>query len=352
MENQQSTKKWYEKRGLLILLFFIFPPLGIYGMLQRKTATWKKILYAFPFSSFILIFLIGAYNVATTPDYDYAMRHYHEQDYEKAYNYFLKVSSDDKNYTDAQTKLKEIKFILDSIKKEKYREEIRLALERNENIQMLRDRKEENAELQKEKEILITEVQKKREMRLEKLKGFQKFWADSILASESKVGNRHFVATKLSLPDTILFEYTENVTKKGFEENMKIDTSFYRKYYKEQVKEKLGKDFENHKVYISFIPNRNVDLDKIRAENRARAERKEKIERRLYYWESSLKKYIKNSMNDPSSFSRIETTYSDKGSYIMVYMTFRGKNAFGAYVVNQAVAKVDENGNILSVSVN
>lgn len=54
-------------------------------------------------------------------------------------------------------------------------------------------------------------------------------------------------------------------------------------------------------------------------------------------------------MYDPSSFRHIETFYIDKGEYLIVITKFRGKNAFGAYVINTVTAKVDLNGNILEI---
>ena len=54
-------------------------------------------------------------------------------------------------------------------------------------------------------------------------------------------------------------------------------------------------------------------------------------------------------MNDPKSFEHIETTYTDKGDYLLVYMKFRGKNSFGAKVLQTAIGTVDLNGNVLSV---
>ena len=56
-------------------------------------------------------------------------------------------------------------------------------------------------------------------------------------------------------------------------------------------------------------------------------------------------------MNDPSSFDHIKTTYSDKGNYLLVQMKFRGKNSFGAKIIEVVTAKVDLEGNILSLDI-
>lgn len=62
-----------------------------------------------------------------------------------------------------------------------------------------------------------------------------------------------------------------------------------------------------------------------------------------------LEKFIKSNMHDPDSFEHVETRSSDEGSYILVYMKYRGKNAFGGLVLNEMTAKSDLDGNIIEV---
>jgi hypothetical protein len=54
-------------------------------------------------------------------------------------------------------------------------------------------------------------------------------------------------------------------------------------------------------------------------------------------------------MNDPDSYKHEKTVYSDKGDYLIVIMTFRGKNAFGGMVKNTVTAKVSLNGEVLQI---
>ena len=213
-------------------------------------------------------------------------------------------------------------------------------------------RKNEGTSLVVENNSLIKEQIAAPKVDLEPLKAFQKHWADSILKSETKPGNRHFVNIRLVLPDTILFEYTEAITRLGYNENLMNDTVFYREYYNKELLKKLGTNFDNQNTYISFIPNKNVDFKKIVAEKEAKTERNNKILRQFSQWDGShrnLERLIKDNMNDPSSFDHVETTYADKGKYILVQMRYRGKNAFGATVLNTTTAKVDIDGNILSI---
>ena len=80
--------------------------------------------------------------------------------------------------------------------------------------------------------------------------------------------------------------------------------------------------------------------------------RKERIENQFSTWDGShrgLTAFIKKSMNDPDSYDHVETVYWDKGSYLIVKTTFRGKNAFGGVVKNSVTAKVDLDGNVVEI---
>jgi len=83
-----------------------------------------------------------------------------------------------------------------------------------------------------------------------------------------------------------------------------------------------------------------------------RQTRQEIIEKQFSVWNGShrgLTKLIKESMNDPKSYQHVETRYGDKGDYLIVVTTFRGKNVFGGVVKNSVTAKVDLNGNVISI---
>src|SRR5690606_1078457 len=306
----QEQKKWYDNIGILIVFFFFLPPVGIYGVIKRKTSTFKKLLYIIPASIstiFAFILILGTIlSIAFPIDYyKKGLESYNKQDYKIAIEHFRKVKSNEENYEDALLKIK--------IAKEELAEEERL--------------------LEVKKSLEDTERKEYQLKRISELKDFQKSWADSIVKSESQEGNRHLVAVKLSLPDSILFEYTKGVTINGFDVNIKNDTVMYRKSYKESLREKFGNEFDNTKVYISCIPNSKIDYQKVLAEKQAKAERQDKINRQFSAWDGShrkLERFIKSIMNDPSSFKHVKTTYADKGNYLLVQMTYRGKNAFGA----------------------
>lgn len=78
----------------------------------------------------------------------------------------------------------------------------------------------------------------------------------------------------------------------------------------------------------------------------------EAIKKQFSVWDGShreLTRVIKDSMNDPGSYEHVNTTYRDSGDHLIVTTTFRGKNAFGAIVVNTVNAKVSLSGDVIEV---
>ncbi len=68
--------------------------------------------------------------------------------------------------------------------------------------------------------------------------------------------------------------------------------------------------------------------EKAAKEANERAEIQKKISNQFSAWDGSHRKLeaiIKDSMNDPDSYKHVETRYSNAGTYITVYTTFRGK---------------------------
>lgn len=93
-------------------------------------------------------------------------------------------------------------------------------------------------------------------------------------------------------------------------------------------------------------------LNRIVTEAKRKTEHNERIERGFSVWDGShkkLTKLIQKSMNDPDSYTHVETVYSERSDHLIVKTTFRGKNAFGGVVINWVMAKVDFNGNIIQV---
>jgi len=63
----------------------------------------------------------------------------------------------------------------------------------------------------------------------------------------------------------------------------------------------------------------------------------------------ALTRLIKEHMNDPKSYEHVKTVYWDKGDYLVVQTTFRGKNAFGGMIIDNITAKCSIDGEVLEI---
>ena len=80
--------------------------------------------------------------------------------------------------------------------------------------------------------------------------------------------------------------------------------------------------------------------------------RRELIQSGFSFWDGShveLTRLIKKAMNDPGSYEHVDTTYIDRGDYLVVTTTFRGRNGFGALVLNSVTAHARLDGSIIEV---
>lgn len=88
---------------------------------------------------------------------------------------------------------------------------------------------------------------------------------------------------------------------------------------------------------------KEVQKPKVLTEEEKEKKRKEQYKSCFSPWDGShlnLKYYIEDNMNDPDSFEHVETVYQDMVSVLIVEMTFRGNNQFGALVKNTVRARV------------
>jgi len=119
MTQADNKKEWYNNKPLLIILFFVFPPLGIYAIIKHKTDLWKKILYIIPSGFFSILFICIILAAIFSDNYKTGLDHYNKKEYVKAYDSFQLVSPNDENYKNALSKIAKLKPIVDSIEKSK-----------------------------------------------------------------------------------------------------------------------------------------------------------------------------------------------------------------------------------------
>lgn len=299
-------KNWYDKKGILILLLFLLPPVGIVGIFLHKTDLWKKLVYtlgAIVMSVVLLIFTVAIFNPADY--YESGNLSLKNNQLEAALLNFKKVEQNDKNYTNAQYKIDSITKILELKRTEK---------------------KQVNL---KNHETLVN---------------FQKQWTDSIVTNWE---GSYIVSSKLlKNADTIYFQLSKNATKGSWITKSRPHQEILQNDYNNALKKKIGNVSVN--TIIAFLP----DSLQLSENNKLRLHR-EKIASQFSNWNGShrnLVKYIKQNLHDPSSFKHQETIHEDKGDYVLIEMSYRAKNKLGAMVLETVVAKADLEGNILSVN--
>ena len=77
------------------------------------------------------------------------------------------------------------------------------------------------------------------------------------------------------------------------------------------------------------------------------------VDAQFSVWDGShtgLVDLVKENLNDDKSFKHVKTTYSDKGTYLIVHMTYRAANAFGGIILQNVTAKADYKTNTISVT--
>lgn len=300
----ENSKKWYDNKPLLIVLLFVLPPIGVIGIIKRNSLLWKKILYSFfalISSLMLLVIILAIFNPIDY--YKSGVDNFNDGKYELAIKDFEKVGSNDANYKDAVSKI--------GIANQKIKE-LSIAIEK-ENIE-----------------------------KLKAYKDFQKTWSDSIVKFwQGDYINKHLTSKN---SDTIYFQLSKKATEGNWQSTAELHQSIYQKQFDSITINKFNNKL---KTVIKIIPN-----EEQQNQNNVIAVRQNKIKLQFSSWDgshSALKSYVKDNMNDPSSFDHIKTTYSDKGNYLLVQMKFRGKNSFGAKIIEVVTAKVDLEGNILSV---
>ena len=119
----------------------------------------------------------------------------------------------------------------------------------------------------------------------------------------------------------------------GWVESRVLDTKENIEKYKAKLRKKEAE-----------LRKREVLKKKKQAKNRITLIRKQ-----FSKWDGhhiKLVKFFKTVLNDPGSFEHVDTWYEDKDKYLVVHMTYRAKNAFGALMMGQVDVEVDLSGNI------
>lgn len=137
---------------------------------------------------------------------------------------------------------------------------------------------------------------------------------------------------------------TKILDKYGKSISLPATTNQYLAYYIPEAN--LGyvvNAYDKKVLYINFDSTIAGDYIKWRVDE---------IEKQFNVYDGSHRKLtsgIKSVMNDPRSYEHVKTVYIDASDHLLVEMQYRGTNAFGAKILDNATAKVDMEGNILEM---
>ena len=308
-----TERKWYKKRRFLIPLVLFVPPIGIYAVFKSNFKALNKALLFLVGVFTGLVFLIVMVG-SRFSYYDSGMNYYENGNLSTAREEFTKVPISDEHYKESQNKIIVIE----------------RKLSEQQDSMIANSTKADNLKKQLEQEI----------------NKFQKRWADSIVKSYE---GDYIVGNKLSpAHDTIYFQLSKIATAEGDANIDDLNRAIHQKEYDSLLALNFNDEVYLPKTIIVLAPDAEQQK-----ENIAKAERRDKINRQFSIWDGShrnLTRYIKQKMNDPDSYEHIQTTWLDKKNYILVQTECRGKNAFGAKIINVVTAKVDLDGNILQIS--
>jgi len=130
----------------------------------------------------------------------------------------------------------------------------------------------------------------------------------------------------------------------GFLSHLDSDDFYYYPYRDKLYKELGGKD-EPMRITTDTISS---NQEQAQTENDAQLG-KEEIDSKARDAVAILEVYVKQNMNDADSFEEVSYDYSYHGTYFIILLKYRGKNGFGAKVINYIKAKTDLDGNVIAV---
>lgn len=291
--SEKIEEKRFDNKVILIILFFVFPPLGIYGILKHKTQLWKKVLYILPTGLLFLIITFSILLALFSNNYETGLDYYKKKDYLNAYNNLKLVSKDNMNYKDAIKKIDEIKPILDSLNILKENKEL-------EKKPILKSDEKNNLKEQIEREINSTKKQdyvfakgntvEELQMDLVLLGAYWKIIEEGELSGDSETKKlAKILKTKVTVIQTHAFpklrkKYTEIVRNLLWEQDIDVYSSD-------------GGKVINLTAGI-FASNRNIKSTEEIIEENVKMFRFSQIRFRWYKWEDEFTFYKLDSQKD------------------------------------------------------
>lgn len=191
---------------------------------------------------------------------------------------------------------------------------------------------------------------------------FVLFFLGSWIASEESIAAAKEKEYEEMVKQSQSLEFAEEVIANA-------DDSTFQQYQKKNFDSLFIEDPELNDRFISLLSSnlhrrdsliiekerlKRIDsINKIAMEiEKRRTRRREMIEKQFSPWDGAhinLERLIEANMHNPDSYEHVQTTYYDKGDYLIVNTRYRGTNGFGAIITTNTKAKVSLEGTVLEV---
>jgi hypothetical protein len=190
-----------------------------------------------------------------------------------------------------------------------------------------------------EQKILAASREKEIEqarMELEnQMQDFRMEWADSVV----KNWNGEFIVSYNEVSQNKIEFQLGKEASLYYESNRETHIPIMQKSFNNSLSNHFLIPIDSISTKISLIPNSTV-----LKELEGKQARKNRIDSQFSGWNGhhiDSKRIIQDNMHDPKSFEHVRTEYNDYGNYLIIYTTYRGKNAFGATILTTSKTKVD-----------
>lgn len=155
---------------------------------------------------------------------------------------------------------------------------------------------------------------------------------------ENKLLTQHCIASFSGELETDMYLNTLYFFPSAFQDSPEVGKYVEIKKYNPVVKDDR------------IVKKQRSDLEKQKAQS---DKKKKKFEENcfsaIHGYNRELVRLVKDRMNDKKSFEHVNTSYTLLDDYAVVIMEFRGKNAFGAMVLNSVKAKMSYDCEVLEI---
>lgn len=183
------------------------------------------------------------------------------------------------------------------------------------------------------------------------IKNFENEWA---IKKVQAYNDEYIIDYKLSKKlDTIYFQLDKEATKGQWNLKAYKKQVVFQKQIDSIMRSDYGKEFTFIKPKVVILPDAEQEEINIADYRHYKAVSRQSVINRQFSSRTGanvyLENYLKNNSNYSNCYEHISTNYSDKGTYIAVQTKIKTCNSFGTEITLTVIAKIDLNGNILSV---